>query len=75
MVRRFRTLTFYLELAKSACLIGTIRKIQHSAIAHDRAAILATAKRRKAVPGQPVAEAVVEKELKESEEAIMALEA
>ncbi|KAI5481868.1 ribonuclease P/MRP protein subunit POP5 [Pseudohyphozyma bogoriensis] len=63
---------------------GTIRKIQHAAMAHDRAAILSSAKRRQkfllpAAVGVGGLDEAAEKEVAEkiaqSEEAIMALEA
>ncbi|KAM0752343.1 ribonucleases P/MRP protein subunit POP5 [Meredithblackwellia eburnea MCA 4105] len=52
---------------------GTIRKIQHSAIAHDRAAVLAKARSSKKRGAKEVGS--VDETLKANEEAIMALEA
>ncbi|KAL8291353.1 hypothetical protein RQP46_002331 [Phenoliferia psychrophenolica] len=77
-------------IARVLHVSGTIRKIQHAAIGHDRAAILATAKRRKVAPAAAAAggsaggadgdkekeeSEKLEEKLKESEEVIMALEA
>lgn len=62
---------------------GTIRKIQHAAMAHDRAAILGSVKARRRKTGPPgeavIAEGDIEVEvensLRQSEEAISAIEA